>query len=81
MERKAKKELNLNKDYLNHNEACAYMGVSQSGFDNLRKTWGIPCAKVPGARVVFRRIDLKRLIEQFMNAPEDSFPPYWDRLI
>ena len=73
------KELNLNKEYLNMNEACAYMGLSLSGFKNLVKEWGIPSAKVPGARIVFRKIDLKRLIEQFMNAPENMFPPYWDR--
>ena len=74
---KTKKELNLNKEYLNMNEACAYMGLSLSGFKNLVKEWDIPSAKVPGARVVFRRIDLKRLIEQFMNAPENMFPPYY----
>ncbi len=74
---KNKKELNLNKEYLNMNEACAYMGLSLSGFKNLVKEWGIPSAKVPGARIVFRKIDLKRLIEQFMNAPENMFPPYY----
>ena len=74
---KNKKELNLNKEYLNMNEACAYMGLSLSGFKNLVKEWDIPSAKVPGARVVFRRIDLKRLIEAYMNAPENMFPPYY----
>jgi len=73
------KELNLNKDYLNHNEACAYLGMSRSGFNKLRIDWRIPCAKVPGMRIVFRRQDLERLIEQFMNAPKDMFPPYFDR--
>ena len=74
-----KKELNLNKEYLNIDEASAYMCMSLSGFKKLRIDWGIPSAKVPGGRVIFRRIDLKRLIEQFMNAPENKFPPYWDR--
>ena len=73
------KELNLNKEYLNIDEASAYMCMSLSGFKKLRIDWGIPSAKVPGGRIIFRRIDLKRLIEQFMNAPENKFPPYWDR--
>ena len=74
-----KKELNLNKDYLNIDEASIYMCMSLSGFKKLRIAWNIPSAKVPGGRVIFRKIDLKRLIEQFMNAPENKFPPYWDR--
>tara|TARA_R110002074_G_scaffold219474_1_gene390106 strand:- start:619 stop:873 length:255 start_codon:yes stop_codon:yes gene_type:complete len=74
-----KKELNLNKEYLNIDEATAYMCMSLRGFNRLRKDWDIPSAKVPGGRIIFRRIDLKRLIEQFMNAPENMFPPYWDR--
>ena len=71
------KELNLNKEYLNIDEACAYMCMSLSGFKKLRIDLGIPSAKVPGGRVIFRRIDLKRLIEQFMNAPENMFPPHY----
>jgi hypothetical protein len=51
--------------------------MSLSGFKKLRIDWDIPSAKVPGGRVIFRRIDLKRLIEQFMNAPENMFPPHY----
>ena len=72
-----KRELNLNKEYLNFNEACVYMCMSLKGFRRLVKEWDIPSAKVPGGRIIFRRIDLKRLIEQFMNAPEDMFPPHY----
>ena len=64
------KELNLNKEYLNMNEACAYMGLSLSGFKNLVKEWDIPSAKVPGARIIYRKKDLQNLIERFFNAPE-----------
>ena len=74
-----KKEQNLNKEYLNIDEAAAYMCMSLGGFKKLRRDWDIPCAKVPGGRIIFRRIDLKRLIEQFMTAPENMFPPYFDR--
>jgi len=69
------KELNLNKDYLNINEASAYMCMSLSGFKKLVTEWDIPSAKVPGGRIIYRRADLKRLIETFMNAPENMFPP------
>ena len=72
-----KRELNLNKEYLNFNEACVYMCMSLKGFRRLVKEWDIPSAKVPGGRIIFRRIDLKRLIEQFMNAPENVFPPHY----
>ena len=75
------KELNLNKEYLNRNEAQMYLGISESAFDKLVKRYSIPCAKIPGTKVLFRRIDLKRLIELFMNAPEDIFPPSFDRNI
>ena len=71
------KEPNLNKDYLNIDEASAYMCMSLSGFKKLRNAWNIPSAKAPGGRVIFRKIDLKRLIEQFMNAPENMFPPHY----
>ena len=67
---KNKKELNLNKEYLNMNEACAYMGLSLSGFKNLVKEWGIPSAKVPGGRIIYRTSDLKKLNEHFFDAPE-----------
>lgn len=72
---KNKKELILNKEYLNIDEASAYMCLSKRGFRNLCKDWGIPSAKVPGGRIIFRKADLKRLIETFMNAPENMFPP------
>ena len=74
-----KKELSLNKEYLTVNEACAYLSLSSSGFKNLRREWNIPCSKVPAMKIMFRRIDLKRLVETYMNAPENMFPPYWDR--
>ena len=73
------KELNLNKEYLNLDEASAYMCMSYKGFKRLMKEWEIPSAKIPRGRILIRRIDLKRLIEQFMNAPENMFPPYYDR--
>ena len=73
------KELNLNKEYLNLDEATAYMCMSYKGFKRLMKKWDIPSAKIPGGRILIRRIDLKRLIETYMNAPENMFPPYWDR--
>ena len=69
-----KKELNLNKEYLNFDESSAYLCLSLSGFKNLVKEWDIPSAKVPGARIVFRKADLKRLIERFFDAPENMFP-------
>lgn len=73
------KELNLNKDYLNYNEASEYLGMSRRGFQRLVKEHEIPSGKIPGGKIMFRRIDLKRLIEAYMNAPENMFPPYWDR--
>lgn len=75
----SKKELNLNKDYLTVKEAEAYLSLSHGGFLRLRKEWNIPCSKVPGMKIMFRRIDLERLIEQFMNAPKDMFPPHFKR--
>tara|TARA_R110002012_G_scaffold64602_3_gene169778 strand:+ start:115 stop:351 length:237 start_codon:yes stop_codon:yes gene_type:complete len=75
------KELNLNKEYLNLDEASAYMCMSYKGFKKLMKEWDIPSAKIPSGRILIRKIDLKRLIEQFMDAPENMFPPYFDRNI
>ena len=74
-----KKELNLNKEYLNYKEATEYMCMSEKGFRRLVKEWKIPAAKIPGGKIMFRKIDLKRLIEHFMNAPENMFPPNLDR--
>ena len=74
-----KKELNLNKDYLNYKEASEYMCMSEKGFRRLVKEHDIPSGKIPRGKIMFRRIDLKRLIEAYMNAPENMFPPYWDR--
>ena len=73
------KELNLNKDYLNYKEATEYMCMSEKGFRRLVKEHDIPSGKIPRGKIMFRRIDLKRLIEAYMNAPENKFPPYWDR--
>ena len=73
------KELNLNKDYLNYKEASEYMCMSEKGFRRLVKEHDIPSGKIPRGKIMFRRIDLKRLIEAYMNAPEYMFPPYWDR--
>ena len=64
------KELNLNKEYLNRNEAAAYMCLSLKGFQNLVKEWDIPSGKVPGARIIFRKSDLKKLNEHFFNAAD-----------
>jgi len=74
-----KKELNLNKDYLNYKEASEYMCMSEKGFRRLVKEHDIPSGKIPRGKIMFRRIDLKRLIEAYMNAPENMFPHYWDR--
>ena len=74
-----KKELNLNKDYLNYKEASEYMCMSEKGFRRLVKEHDIPSGKIPRGKIMFRRIYLKRLIEAYMNAPENMFPPYWDR--
>ena len=74
-----KKELNLNKDYLNYKEASEYMCMSEKGFRRLVKEHDIPSGKIPRGKIMLRRIDLKRLIEAYMNAPENMFPPYWDR--
>ena len=74
-----KRELNLNKDYLNYKEATEYMCMSEKGFRRLVKEHDIPSGKIPRGKIMFRRIDLKRLIEAYMNAPENMFPPYWDR--
>ena len=74
-----KRELNLNKDYLNYKEATEYMCMSEKGFRRLVKEHDIPSGKIPGGKIMFRRIDLKRLIEAYMNAPENMFPHYWDR--
>ena len=71
-----KRELNLNKY---HKEATEYMCMSEKGFRRLVKEHDIPSGKIPGGKIMFRRIDLKRLIEAYMNAPENKFPPYWDR--
>jgi hypothetical protein len=74
-----KKELNLNKEYLNYKEATEYMCMSERGFRRLVKEFDIPSGKIPGGKIMFRRIDLKRLVEAYMNAPENMFPPYWDK--
>ena len=74
-----KKELNLNKAYLNYKEASEYMCMSEKGFRRLVKEHDIPSGKIPRGKIMFRRIDLKRLIEAYMNAPENMFPHYWDR--
>ena len=74
-----KKELNLNKDYLNYKEASEYMCMSEKGFRRLVKEHDIPSGKIPCGKIMFRRIGLKRLIEAYMNAPENMFPHYWDR--
>ena len=74
-----KKELNLNKDYLNYKEASEYMCMSEKGFRRLVKEHDIPSGKIPRGKIMFRRIDLKRLIDAYMNAPENMFPHYWDR--
>ena len=74
-----KRELNLNKDYLNYKEATEYMCMSEKGFRRLVKEHDIPSGKIPRGKIMFRRIDLKRLIEAYMNAPENMFPHYWDR--
>ena len=71
-----KKELNLNKEYFNYDEASAYMCMSVKGFRNLVKEWDIPSGKVPGGRVIFRKADLSKLIERFFNAPKDKFPNF-----
>jgi len=55
-------------DYLDRKEAAAYMCLSLKGFQNLFKEWEIPSAKVPGARIIFRKSDLKKLNEHFFNA-------------
>ena len=73
------KELNLNKEYLNYKEATEYMCMSERGFRRLVKEFDIPSGKIPGGKIMFRRIDLKRLVEAYMNAPENMFPPYWDK--
>ena len=74
-----KRELNLNKDYLNYKEATEYMCMSEKGFRRLVKEHDIPSGKIPRGKIMFRRIDLKRLIEAYINAPENMFPHYWDR--
>ena len=74
-----KRELNLNKDYLNYKEATEYMCMSEKGFRRLVKEHDIPSGKIPGGKIMFRRIDLKRLIDDDMDATENKFPPYWDR--
>jgi hypothetical protein len=57
------------KEYLNKKEAALYMCLSLSGFINLVKDFNIPSAKVPGARIIYRKSDLKKLNERFFNAP------------
>ena len=42
-------------EYLDRKEAAAYMCLSLKGFQNLVKEWEIPSAKVPGARIIFRK--------------------------
>jgi len=56
------------KEYLNRKEAAEYMCVSLRGFQNLVKEWDIPSGKVPGAKIIFRKSDLKKLNERFFNA-------------
>jgi hypothetical protein len=58
------------KEYLNKKEAAAYMCLSLSGFKNLVKEWDIPSGKVPGAKIIFRKSDLKKLNERFFNAAD-----------
>lgn len=64
------KELSLNKDYLNTQEAAVYMGVSVSGFRKVVKKYDIPSGKVEGAKKVFRRADLQELTETYFTAPK-----------
>jgi hypothetical protein len=64
-ERRKNEELRLSESYLNMKEARAYLGdstgsLSLSEFKKFVKDWDIPAAKVPGARIVYREIDLKR---------------------
>lgn len=56
------------KEYLTRKEAAEYMCVSLRGFQNLVKEWDIPSGKVPGAKIIFRKSDLKKLNERFFNA-------------
>jgi len=58
------------KEYLSRKEAADYMCLSLRGFTNLVKDWDIPSAKVPGAKIIFRTSDLKKLNEHFFNAPD-----------
>jgi len=57
------------KEYLNKKEAASYMCLSLSGFMNLVKSFRIPSAKVPGARIIYRKSDLKALNERYFNGP------------
>ena len=58
------------KEYLSKKEAATYMCLSLSGFKNLVKEGDIPSAKVPGGRIIYRKSDLKRLNEHFLDGPE-----------
>jgi len=57
-------------DYLNRKQAAEYMCLSLRGFQNLVKEWDIPSGKVPGAKIIFRKSDLKKLNERFFNAAD-----------
>jgi hypothetical protein len=57
------------KEYLNKKEAATYMCLSLSGFMNLVKQFRIPSAKVPGARIIYRKSDLRTLNERYFNGP------------
>ena len=57
------------KEYLNKKEAASYMCLSLSGFMNLVKSFRISSAKVPGARIIYRKSDLKARTERYFNGP------------
>jgi hypothetical protein len=72
-ERRKNEELRLSESYLNMKQARAYLGdstrsLSLSEFKEFVKDWDIPAAKVPGARIVYREIDLKRGNEAMTEA-------------
>jgi hypothetical protein len=64
------KNITLDKDYFNLDEAATYMGCSTSGFRQLVKKFQIPVGKVPGVKITYRRTDLQELNETFYSAPK-----------
>lgn len=54
---------------LSRSEAAAYIGVSPSKFDELRKDGRVGPAKVIDARLVF---DVRRLDESFEALPDEN---------